>query len=148
MLAEQVINTDENPQIPSRGEMLCSDGNPECGENEEGHPITEANEDHDQLNGSENQWLSQWWGQSVFMVSSVEGKDCARGKRLRGATEEKVESYLPERIYRPRGRSRMISAPGIVDSGGSWSIAGLPWVKKWSNLTSPEGWRTCDGQYA
>ena len=71
------------------------------------------------------------------------GKECARGKRLRGATEEKVESYLPERIYRPRDRSRMISASGIVDIGASWSIAGLHWVGKWSNLTSPEGWRTC-----
>ena len=77
------------------------------------------------------------------MVSAMGRSSHSKGKRLRGATEEKVESYFPEKIYRLRGRSRMISASGIVDSGASWIISGLPWVKKWSILKTADDWKKC-----
>ena len=143
MLAEQVIEPDESTHITVPEEPSCSDVNREYEDNTEGYPDNGGNEETDQLAESGNLWLSRRRGQSVFVVSSMEGNGIAKGKRLRGATEDIVESYMPERIYRPRARSRLISASGIVDSGASWSIAVLHWVKKWSNLTSPEDWQKC-----
>ena len=80
----------------------------------------------------EEAWLASWWNHGTYLTYMVERQE-------------------PEKIFASditQHESMTIKDAcqcfhGIIDSGASWSIAGMPWIQRWSNLSSQDHWKRC-----
>ena len=94
----------------------------------EHYPMFSGSEEYEWM--PDDEWLSQWWSDTFLMSDS--GPKPTFNRMLPWVMPAPTESELPVEI--PEHHA-------LIDSGASYSVAGLPWIRKWCGEAQENIWK-------